>query len=87
MTPVPPEDVYKAIDELAMELRAAGYQRVADILHHRLHKVAWSTKDELLEELQKVLHATEVSVSGPLKQKIEQVASVIAQCLSMPRPK
>jgi hypothetical protein len=77
------EDVYKAIDELAIELRAAGYDNSADILHHRLHKVAWSTRDELFEELQKILSAAQATVSGPLKQKIQQIVSVIGQCLHM----
>ena len=49
------EDVYPAIEELIAELKLGSRSHLADILHHRMHLVAWTTASELLEELHCVL--------------------------------
>jgi len=49
------EDIYPALDELVAELKAAGHPRLATILHHRMHQVAWTARSELFEQLQDVL--------------------------------
>jgi hypothetical protein len=49
------EDVYLALDQFIEELRAKGDMEWANLLDHRLHKVAWTTHSELLEEVRAVL--------------------------------
>jgi preprotein translocase subunit SecE len=49
------DNLYAEVDSLIAELRKGGATRLADTLHHRLHTVTWTTRDELLEELQSVL--------------------------------
>jgi hypothetical protein len=48
-------DLYKAVDELIVKLREAGNAELADVLDHRVHKVAWTSGSELLDELHTVL--------------------------------
>lgn len=80
------EDVYPALDEVAIKLRAIGESRVAAILQHRMHEVAWTARSELFEELQSVLtkalepHATTLPQS--LKEQIERVLLVITDFLN-----
>ena len=50
-----PEDIYPAIDELISVFAQNNKQRLSDILHHRMYKVSWTSRDELLEELSNVL--------------------------------
>lgn len=53
--PTTPEDVYRSVNDLISALRAAGHEKLAGVLDHRLHKVAWTSGSELLEELRSVL--------------------------------
>lgn len=50
-----PEDLYPMVEDLILRLRRDGATRLAAILDHRMHKVAWTTASELLEELRGVL--------------------------------
>ncbi len=49
------EDIYPAIDELIKILAAENEQRISNILQHRMCKVSWTSRSELLEELQRIL--------------------------------
>lgn len=49
------EDVYPAIEDLIAELKPTNHSKLATILHHRMHQVAWTSRSELFEELQNVL--------------------------------
>lgn len=49
------EDVYPAIEELIAELKLSEGSNLSSILDHRMHRVAWTARSELFEELQKVL--------------------------------
>jgi hypothetical protein len=49
------DDVYPAVEELIAELRPLEGSNLAAILDHRMHRVAWTDRSELFEELQKVL--------------------------------
>mgnify|MGYP001770450562 CR=1 FL=1 len=49
------DDVYPAVEELIAELRPLESSNLAAILDHRMHRVAWTDRSELFEELQKVL--------------------------------
>ena len=75
------EDVYPALDELLVELKAASQSRLAAILHHRMHQVAWTVRSELFEELQnvltKALESDEARLPELLKEQIERVLLVI----------
>ena len=42
---------YTPFENLAVSLRKDGLTKEADILHHRLHVVAWTTGSELIDEL------------------------------------
>jgi hypothetical protein len=75
------EDIYPAVDELVVELKAAGASRLAASLHHRVHQVAWTSRSELFEELQKVLgqglESDESTLPEMLRNQIDRVLSVI----------
>lgn len=49
------EDIYPAIDELIKILASENEQRISNILQHRMYKVSWTSRSELLEELQRIL--------------------------------
>lgn len=81
------QDVYRALDELGAELKAAGDSRLSAIIHHRLHEVAWTTRSELFEELDRVLtkalEPNEATLPQPLKEQIERVLRVIRNSLNV----
>ncbi len=74
------QDVYPAVDELVVDLKTSGESRLAAILHHRMHQVAWTTGSELLEELQDVLAGalkSEAKLPQSLKKQMERILHVI----------
>lgn len=79
------QEVYRKVDDLITSLRSAGQSKLGDMLHHRLHVVAWTTGSELLAELQTVLSgalkeegATSIS---ELRNEIEQIQILIKTVL------
>ena len=73
-------DAYRAVDELVGKLSNAGQTRLANILNHQMHKVAWTTSSELLEELMKVLETALLPNAEPLPDKLRQhVESVLRE--------
>lgn len=84
------EDVYPALDELAVELKTAGEPRLAAILHHRIHRVAWTARSELFEELQKVLtkalESEGANLPEPLRNQMHQALRVINSYLKDAEP-
>jgi hypothetical protein len=79
------QDVYSALDEVISELNAVGHSRLATILYHRMHQVAWTSRSELFEELRDVLADALKSDAGEfaveLKQQMERVLVVIRDYL------
>ena len=79
------EDVYPALDELVVEFKTAGYPRLATILHHRMHQVAWTARSELFEELQnvltKALESDGATLPELLKEQINRVLLAIRNFL------
>jgi len=79
------EDVYPAVDELVVELKAAGHSSLATVLRHRMHTVAWTARSELLEELQDVLgralRLDDLALPEVLKNQIERLLLVIGEFL------
>lgn len=80
------EDIYPAVDELIAELPAAGAPLLANVLHHRMHRVAWTTRSELFEELREVLagalRSDEELLRGALRDQVERVLLVVRSGLS-----
>ena len=75
------EDVYPALDDVVVELRAAGTSQLAGVLHHRMHQVSWTSRSELFGELQRVLtealEADAEKLPRLLEQQIERVLRVM----------
>lgn len=72
-----PEDLYPIVEDLILRLKRDGATRLAAMLDHRMHKVAWTTASELLEELRAVLAKTERN-EEPLTEEAEaQVTQVV----------
>lgn len=82
------EDIYPAVEELVAELKLAGHSKLAAILQHRMHQVAWTARSELFEELQSVLRKAlepeETSLPELLKNQMQQVLEVINGYLRNP---
>jgi len=79
------DDIYPAVDELVIGLRASGQVRLANILHHRMHQVAWTTRSELFTELGNVLrHAMEAdkNICGSEREQVERIMHVLNECLN-----
>lgn len=77
------DDVYPAIEELIERFKSHPTSKLSAILDHRMHKVAWTTRDELLEELHKVLASAFVSESMAfdleVKTQIERLLVILKQ--------
>ncbi len=82
------EDVYPAIEELIAELKLVGRSQLATILDHRMHRVAWTARSELFEELQSVLagalRTEEASLPEQLKNQAQRLLEVINAYLRNP---
>lgn len=74
-------DVYPAIEELISELKLASHSKLAGILHHRMHEVAWTARSELFEELQNVLmealKSEGTNLPEPISDQMQQTVRVI----------
>ena len=79
------EDVYPALEELSLELKATGSARLQAILDHRMHQVAWTTRSEF-EELHNILTGAlgsgELTLPEALRQQMERVLDVIRNFLN-----
>ncbi len=77
------EDIYPALREIIEEMRKTGLEKQAAILTHRMTKVAWTSRDELFEELVKVLSdidATQgVAMPAPLSSQVRLVLKTLRE--------
>ena len=48
-------DIYEKLDRLIKELQISGKTELANILNHRIKKVAWTTSSELFDEIRSIL--------------------------------
>ena len=75
------EDVYPAIEELIAELQLGSHSKLANILHHRMHQVAWTARSELFEELQSVLaealQSDGPTLPEPIRNQMRQIVRII----------
>ena len=80
------EDVYPAIEELIAELKLGHQAKLALILDHRMHQVAWTSRSEIFEELQSVLTETlqseEACLTESVRDQIRQIARVVKNYLN-----
>lgn len=69
------ETIYPALKILIMDLTKAGLTKHAEILTHRITKVAWTSRYELFEELIKILSELEkahgMSMSVKLSAQVQ----------------
>ena len=74
-------DIYPAVEELIKQLRLYPKSNLSAILDHRMHKVAWTTRSELLEEIYNVLkqsRSDNVSLfDTDIKDQIDQLIDAI----------
>jgi hypothetical protein len=79
------EDVYPAFEKLIAELKLGSHSELADILHHRMHQVAWAARSELFEELQSILtealQSDGASLPEPIKNEMQQAVRIIRSYL------
>lgn len=73
-----PEDLYPMVEDLIVMLRRDGASRFAAILDHRMHKVAWTSASELLEELRAVLDQVDKGTEPTTEQTRAALARVVA---------
>jgi hypothetical protein len=73
-----PEDLYPIVEDLILRLKRDGATRLAAILDHRMHKVAWTTASELLEELRGVLSKADRKAEPLTEQTEAEFARVVA---------
>ena len=75
------ENIYPALEELIALLNESGHQNVSDILDHRMHKIAWTSRSESLEELQSILkrslESDPMTLPRPLRDQLARVLFVI----------
>ncbi len=64
--------IYQEMDALAAELKAGGAAELAQTIDHRVHKIAWTSRSELLEELRNVLADAldKSNCSAPIREKL-----------------
>lgn len=73
-----PEDLYPMVEDLILKLRRDGASRLASILDHRMHKVAWTSASELLEELRGVLGKADRAAEPMAEEAEAEVTRLIA---------
>jgi uncharacterized protein YjgD (DUF1641 family) len=82
------EDVYPAIEELITELNSADRSNLAAIIDHRMHRVAWTARSELFEELRgvltKALESQRTTLPEALKDQVQRVLKTINGYLTNP---
>lgn len=79
------EDIYPALREIIEEMRKTGLEKQAAILTHRMTKVAWTSRDELFEELVDVLTnidaSQEVTMFVPLSNQVRLVLKTLREAV------
>lgn len=80
------DEIYPKVENLIKELQRMGTSKLAAVLEHRMHKVAWTTRQELLEELENVLRKAtkETSIETRIHQNVLEIRELIADELSNP---
>jgi hypothetical protein len=75
------DDIFAAVENLIVVLPSAGQQGVATILDHRMHRVAWTDRSELVDELRRVLRETVAAptptLPSDLREQMENILRVI----------
>jgi hypothetical protein len=70
-------DLYAEVDKLIAKLKSSRNARLADALQYRLHKVAWTSGSELLDELATLLEEAARDGDRNLESELQQDIKVI----------
>ena len=80
-------DIYPAVEKLIIQLKEYPASNLSVILDHRMHKVAWTTGGELIEELYRVLTSSLINESSlfslEVRIKIERLLNLIKNQIHM----
>jgi hypothetical protein len=72
---------YEPFDRLIVSLRNDGLLKESDLLHHMIHKVAWTTGSELIGELgqsiKKIRKENPNSLSDDSKKNIQESVEMV----------
>jgi hypothetical protein len=71
------EQIYAAIDQLATELAGSPNVRLGEVLRHRVHGVAWSSRSELFGELQHVIVDALAAENGLEERARERLREIL----------
>jgi len=79
------DGIYCAVGQLIALLHEVDQDRVADILDHRLNRVAWTSGSELLEEVRNILedgeHLQNVTCTPQLAERVAAIVEMIDEHL------
>lgn len=81
------EDVFPVLDEVIWKLKSESHLQLADTLEHRIRRVAWTTRSELVEELHSVISkaiSTQPNLSQQLQRQMQAVVQVMDNYLKCP---
>jgi hypothetical protein len=71
------EDIFELLNQLISALKAKEKTHLAEILDHRINKIAWTTSSEMFEEirsiLSKQLQTNEAELSESLKDQMNDL--------------
>ena len=83
MNPHSIEDIYPAIEALIVELRPLN-PGLSNVLDNRMRAVAWTSSEELYQELHRILSdaLSGNAIPAPLQSRVDAIANVIGACLA-----
>ena len=75
------KDIYDFLKELIINLKKEDQKQLAEILDHRINKVAWTTSSELFEELENILNKASDSenLSSELKNQVDEILRMLEE--------
>jgi len=68
-------DIYAQLNQLIKELRLSEKTRLAEILDHRIHKVAWTTSSELFKEIRNIFNKELKTNENQLSENLKNLIS------------
>ena len=73
-------EFYEYLDTVIEDLREAGFSREAATLEHRLHRVAWTTANELFQELEQLLGGlSKLDLPSALLAKVQRCVTTLEE--------
>lgn len=75
------EKIYEAVRRIIASMESTGFQTYADILTHRMTKVAWSSRDELFKELLEVFAKVRMQDELNIQESIMDEIAVVERSI------